>query len=319
MRARCGVGVLILLNLCSSQAIAGTGPWVLSQGDYSAYGEVQYQQWQRVADENGETKSIGNRSLISRVHFVGSYGVVPNLEAEIKLGVAGSSTSDPSAGACGELSCKSLFGVTPLEARLKWQIIDEWALAPLSVALIAATRMGSFSSKDRHRLTSFSEGTLDASLGLVLGRSGLWGRTATSGWLEVQYRHRVPVGIPVSAGPSDEAPLAVPGPEIVIQGDWMFQPSTTIGLGIAWDILYRTSGTNLSDMDPTNRDAIASLAAQVVKLGLKFDVRNTSHNAISIGMFHVVYARNNPADMFLISIGMSRFVPKPLHKDNLSP
>lgn len=312
MTTRCITTVLAgIFTLClSSPTLAGNGPWVLSTGDFSGYSEVQYQQWQRISDENGDQNSIGNRSFLTRFHAIASYGIAPRVDAELKIGVASSTTSDPNTGACGALSCKPLFGLVPIEARLKWQLLDEWAGSPFSLAVSGTTRMGSFASNDRHRLTSFSEGTVDVGGLLSFGFTRPIGQVQNWFWLDVQYRHRIPNAVPGGENPETNERFSIPGPELVIQGDWMMQPNASVSFGPAWDFLYRTKGTSLSELDPMNRDAVASLAARSLKLGLKLDLRNERFNTISLGVFHTVFAQNNPADLLFISIGFSRFVPK---------
>ena len=309
--------VAFLLAL-TSPASGGNGPWTLGDGDISMYGEAQYQQWQRAAGATGEVMSIGNRVLLTRLNAGFSYGLLPRLEIEGKLGLAISTTSDPSLGPCAELSCKSLIGLLPIEAKLKWQILDEISGPPISLAIAATTRMGAHTAGDRHRITSYGEGTTDFGGLLPIGRTGGLGSIGYAIWADVQYRHRVPVGIPPAADAPESETGTIPADEIVVVTDWMLLATNQISFGPTLDFLYRIDGTTLAEMSPLQRDSIASLHAKVLKVGAKTGIRSSNNTAINIAFLYTVYARNNPSDLFLLSIGVSGFKPKKKTVDSSS-
>ena len=299
-----------LLLALTAPAHGGNGPWTLGDGDISMYGEAQYQQWQRAAGATGEAMSIGNRVLLTRLNAGFSYGLLPGVEIEGKLGLAISTTSDPSLGLCAEFSCKSLTGVLPIEAKLKWQILDEISGPPISLAIAATTRMGAHTAGDRHRITSYGEGTTDFGGLLSIGRAGGLGSIGYAIWADIQYRHRVPVGIPLAPDATGSEIGAIPADEIVLITDWMLLVTNQISIGPTLDFLYRIDGTTLAEMSPLQRDSIASLQAKVLKVGAKAGIRSSTNTAINIAFLYTVYARNNPSDLFLLSVGVSGFKPK---------
>jgi len=284
-------------------ATAGSGPWTLSEGDLSVYVEGNHSQWQRAmgAVREGPGMEVGTRFMQTGAKAIASFGIINSIELESTVGWAHSTTSDASSGPCADFSCKTLNTLIPVQARLKVRLLDELNGLPLSLAIGMSARYGTFTAKDRHRITTIGEGSFDLGGFTSLGRSGAIGSIGYAMWMEGQYRHRIPAGQTASGN--------VPGDEILLSAEWSLLPKSWIALGVVIDYLHRIEGTSLMEMDPTQPDSIASLAAKSLKVGGKVSIRNSKNFAFSVAYLHTVYARNNPSDLFSLATGVTFYIP----------
>lgn len=287
----------MLLALCLP-ALAGSGPWTVSEGDLAAYLGAEYQRFSKLATSVG---SYGGEPLVvdegierTGTQLILGYGVRERVDLELRIPL-----SRVDANRIGELctgvgleACKTTAGVGIIDLRGKLLVVDELSGAPLSLALTPELRLGQLTHATRERITNLGEGTTDLGLNLALGRAGGLGAGFWAGYLEAGGRYRFP------------NVDAAPGSELLSEGELLFGGASWM-IGPAYTLLWRPSGVDVEGTDFTDQDRFARLRVANVRAGGKLIVRSDRRVSLSLSGYGTVYAWNNPSDVFIVSAGLS--------------
>jgi hypothetical protein len=298
-----------LLLACVPQlASAGTGPWILSPGDGQLYAGVEMQRFRRLATGSGsytdDVIDVDNGVSTLGAKLIGSVGVVRHLEIEAEVPyftVFAPTTDGPVCTLLGLGACQRTHGFGIFAFRIKALAVDELYGKPLSLAFTVEARMGQLTSPDRERITNLGEGTFDLEPRMSIGRIGGLGKQGSySLALDVGWRFRFPL-IREHLG----EPLRVPGWEVTAAIESLFSPINAVAFGPAAHWVHRPNGVDFEDVDLTIDDRFGALRISALNLGGKFIVRGSDRVNLSLGVFHTLYAWNNPSDVLSVSAGVS--------------
>lgn len=293
--------------LWAGVAQAGSGPWVVGDGQATLYlgGEAQRltklattvggeRQVADVADGLSTLglKAIGTVGLGSRFEV---QAVVPWYAASI------SRTDDPLCAALGLGACRTTRGVGVLEARAKGLLVDEYFGSPLSLAIGGELRAGQLTADTRERITNLGEGTTDLGGFLTVGRTGSIGSTYWSASLEGLGRYRLPNTDNFPQGTGDRR---VPGPELGFVAQVLAGPGTRMSIGPVAYGLFRPWGLDFGEVDLTDVDRFSALAVSNVRVGGTAVIRARADLAATVSVLGTAAARNNPTDAVSVSVGI---------------
>lgn len=285
--------------LLISAAIAGDGPWTLAPHERNVYLGSSYVRYDSY--DLGGARSVdlgGGGTVATHTVFVATAGLLPGVEAELRLPYETARVVDPSIGVCADKPadfCAPSRGLGDLEAALKVRVVDEFYRSPVSVGLMLAGRSGEAYAHQRGRLTNLGDGQTAVGGGLSLGRSatlgGGWYAVSGTGW----YWHRLESGV----GLADE---------LAYNADLSWSPRGRFGVGLAGSGFQRFGGRDLGKVDLNQPDAFASLDAAALQAGGKIAIFSGDHS-LHVSVLRTVRARNNPTDTWVLSLGVGRFRP----------
>jgi hypothetical protein len=300
---------LLLGCLLSTQAFAGSGPWVLAQGDHQLYVGVEGQRFSRfVADEGSFVADpLVVADGVSTLGFVGiaSVGLGGHFEAELEVPWFSVFGHDPDNAVCtlvGLNACARTQGVGIIAARTKVQVVDEVYGAPLSLSLGLDLRFGQLTGKHRERITNLGEGTFDIEPRLSIGRIGSLGKKGGywSVLLDLGFRYRLPLA---TSYPGRDRPL--PGYELLASHATLFTPIRAFSFGPTVSLFSRPDGLDFSELDLSLEDRFAALRVLSLRAGGKVLVRGGDRLTFVLGVEHTLYAINNPSNVLAITAGLS--------------
>lgn len=301
--------LLCLTTLLSTPAIAGSGPWVLAQGDHQLYVGASAQHFSRFVGDGGSLK--GDHLIVadgvSTLGFVGiaSVGLGGHFEAELEVPWFTVFGNNPDQAVCALLgpgTCAETRGVGIIVARAKGQILDEVYGAPFSLSLGLDLRFGQLTAKNRDRITNLGEGTFDLEPRLSVGKVGSLGKK-DGYWsllLDLGVRYRVPLA---TSYPGYDG--AIPGYELLAQHATLFTPIRVLSFGPTVSVFARPDGLDFSETDLTLKDRFAALRVFSLRAGGKVLVRGGDRFTFVLGAEHTVYAINNPANVLDVTAGIS--------------
>jgi len=293
-------------------AHAGSGPWVIGDGEYSVYVGAEAQRLERlqvvVGDDRLTLTQDDGMPILSTLgaKAILTVGVQGRFEAEITVPYlrVQANRQTPVCAALGLSACATTQGVGVITARGKGTVLDELYGDPVTWAIGADLRLGQLTAGDRQRITNLGEGTLDVGLVTSVGRGGLIGRKGGywSGYLEAAAWYRAPnnrnyVG-------ADGTSVAVPAPE----------GSAVARLLLGWrpwfsfgpDVVFyaRPGGLDYGQLDLGDVDRFAALRFNNLRVGGTVIIRARENISFSASALHTVAATNNPYVTY-VSLGVS--------------
>jgi hypothetical protein len=302
------------LFLVAGVAQAGSGPWVISEGDASVYIGAEVQRLTRLATGDGawfgEGQGKGPDGGVidvdsgiesTFVKFIPTFGLRDRVELELDLPWARVEANRVDGPVCTALPlqpCATTEGIGVVGGRVKALLLDELSGSPVSVAAGGALRVGTFTNDTRARITNLGEGTTDLGPFLAVGRSGGLSEGYWSAWVEGAWRHRFA---------NTEAPdgTPVPGDEFQVDGELLAgaRPWWSAGPAVTW--YARPDGVDFGAGDLADIDRFGALRVANVRAGGKLILRSSGTTSFVLSALGTVYARNNPADLFAIGAGVS--------------
>jgi hypothetical protein len=296
--------MLLAALLSSFSASAGTGPWTLPEGDLSVYAGAEYQRISRLATSTGsfsdDVLDVDAGLEKAGAQLIVGYGVRDRVDVELSVPyyhVGANRTDGALCTTIGQRACDTTQGLGIIGVRVKGLVLDELIGAPLSVAVGADLRLGHHTSDTRARLTNLGEGTTDLGGFASLGRSGALGQGYWSGYLEVGGRYRFPN--------TERDGVPVPGSELQIDLEWLGGARPAWAIGPAVTMLYRPAGEDIETTDFADPDRFGMLDVLNLRAGGKLIVRSSRRTSLALAVFGTGYAVNNPADLIVVTAGLS--------------
>lgn len=281
-------------------ALAGDGPWTLNPGDVNLYVGTSHYRYDDYDIAGQSAGSIaGDGTVGSQSVLVATAGLLPGVEAEMRVPWESVRVTDVKAGACGENEglCRPSKGLGDVEGYLKVRVLDEFYTAPLSVGVSLGARSGEAYANQRGRLTALGDGQTAVGGQLSVGRTASVG----NGW----YAASATGGYWYRLGSSGGTPLSN---EVAGAVDVTWSPKGRVGIGPTAYGFHRLGGQDLDDIDFNNADCFAVLAASQVQVGGRLSVyANTT--TVHISAMKTVWGRNNPTDTLALSAGVGRYLP----------
>jgi hypothetical protein len=307
--------IMSALALHSGWALAGSGPWVLAQGNHQAFLGVDAQHFTTFAPSTGgygpDTVIVGDG--ISSLGLVGvaTIGLGGRFEAEFEVPWRSNFAQNEENDVCaalGDETCAATNGVAVLRVGTKAQLLDEVYGSPLSLSLGLDLRFGQLTQATRSRITNLGEGTFDVEPTLSIGRVGSLGKKG--GYWSINADLGVRYRIPLQQSYLDYA-QPIPGVEISLLQQTFFTPIPAISLGPTFSLLSRPNGVDFEDLlasegaglaDP---DRFAALRVMSMRVGAKFFIRGGDRVTVVLGAERTVYAFNNPSDVIAVYTGIA--------------
>lgn len=296
------IALALPILLSASPALAGSGPWVVGEGQTDLYLGSEARRLELLA---GSTGSLDQESLIEVGEGLSAlggkailtYGLLSNTEIDLSLPYYVIRANRDDAAICGALgmdACKTTRGLGVIGTHLRWNVLSEEYGAPIALTIGAELRYGDLTAATRERLTNLGEGTFDAGPMLSLGRSGGLGeRGYWYGFLDAGWRYRFPL--------VEEGDTKIPGSEIYAESDWIAVPTGKLGLGPFATLFWRPGGVDFEEADLTDVDRFGSLRVLAVQAGGKLTIRSSKKVTLSSSVLRTVYAVNNP---LVLSVNM---------------
>ncbi|MEN0066446.1 MAG: hypothetical protein AAGA48_30195 [Myxococcota bacterium] len=299
------------LIFTASSALAGSGPWVVGEGNASIYVGAESQRLERLAIQVG-----GERDVIDVGEGLSSFG----LKGIVTLGITrhfelqgilpwwriqANRTDTAVCEILGLGACQTTTTVGVLEFRGKLLLLDELFGAPLSLAIGPEIRAGDFTLATRQRITNAGEGALDLGGFITAGRTGRVGDQGYwSGFLDVTGRYRFPTtrNFPGFAG-------SVPGAELGANAEAVFG-SRRVVVGPVATLLWRPNGLDWDEVDLTDRDRLGVLRVLNMRVGATAVVRGPRALSASFTILRTIAAVNNPSDVLSFSAGLQTLVQR---------
>jgi hypothetical protein len=297
---------LLIALLGSSTAQAGDGPWTLAPGDQSAYFGVGTFRYKAFAGESPGAGTLGEG--VTAVGAVGVYsrGLAHGVEVEAVLPLERVRVNTPTDSLCTGADrprdfCATTSGVGDLSVVLKGRIVDELYLSPVTVAVAAGLRSGELYADDRDRLTTLGDGQTDLGGGVSVGRTDLigpgWYRVGAWGW----YWYRFPNAV--------EGDRKIPADELSYTLEATLSLHPRFGFGPALQGFQRLDGLDLNQVEVGTPNAWSELKASQVQVGGKVGIYSPAGPTLAIAVLRTVYARNNPSDTLVFSVGLGWYFP----------
>jgi hypothetical protein len=302
---------LLGLGFMTSEAKAGSGPWVISPRELSLYAGLESQRISELALADG----LNHPSVIpvdDGIQTLGgtliaSYGLRKRIEIEGTLPWSRVEAVRPGGAVCASLgpkSCAQTVGVGVLSGRVKGLLLDEVSGAPLSLAVGSELRFGQLTADTRKRVTNLGEGTTDVGAFMAVGRSGSLKEGYWSAHVDGTYRYRFS-NVP-------DADPGVPAPEFVIDGELLAgaRPWWSLGPSASW--WERPGGVDFGEGDLGDIDRFGRLNGRSVRVGGKALLRASSRTTVVFSALRTVAARNNPR-VTVVGAGIALY---PERRDN---
>jgi hypothetical protein len=295
--------LVILLLAAATDARAGSGPWVVSEGDLNVYSELEYQRISELAiSSNGEEVDViavddGIETFGAKA--IATYGLRERIDLELQVPwyrAEANTTTGPICTTLGLQACVTTEGLGAVTAKVKGLLVDELALAPVSLSVAGVARFGAFTSDERARITNLGEGTTDLGGVLAVGRSGGLLDGFWSGWAQVGWLHRFPN--------QEFRGIAVPGGELLADAEVMAGARRWWSLGPSVSLLHRPEGVDFVQADVTSVDRFSMLRVTSLRGGGKLVLRSSERTALVLSGLTTLAAVNNPY-VFSFGAGVS--------------
>lgn len=295
-----------------STALAGSGPWVVGEGQGTVYVGIESQRLTRLAIiDNGvrDVVDVGEGIVTFGVKAVGTVGLTRRVELQGVLPYYRVQATRPDHPLCldlgasvGREACETTSSLGVIELRGKVLLVDEFFGGPLSLAVGPELRSGAFTLATRERITNVGEGDLDAGGFVSLGRTGALGEQGYwSAYVELLGRYRFPVR---RVFPDSLGGRPVPGPELSAVAEWIVAPSRRVAFGPAASSLLRPLGFDWGEVDLSDPDRFGALRVFHVRVGGTLAVRGPRDVVLTATVLRTVFAQNNPTDVLSISAGL---------------
>ncbi len=292
------IGAAVLAWTCSTTALAGSGPWVVSEGETSIFLGTEAQRFGQLTQSSGKGADdvIDTDDGIETTFVKGvlSHGIRKGIELEIDVPWARVEANRPAGDLCnllGPTTCSRTQGLAPVGLQVKGLVLDELYGAPVSMSVSATARLGQWTGPKRARVTNLGEGTTDVGAALAVGRSGGIGQGFWSAYVDTEYRYRM--NNVANASPP------VPGYEIIVEAEALVGARSwwSVGPTICW--FERPQGVDVEDLLTTPNlavdiDRFARLNARAVRVGGKLLIRSSERTTLALGGFATAAAINNP-------------------------
>ncbi len=292
--------------LSTATSLAGAGPWTLPAGARNVYGGTTQTRFTTLKgpDTTTEVGVIQATTLLA----IGTLGLADGLEVELSVPWSRVNQLEKDASVC--LSdgapadiCSSSASLAPLQFTLKARLLDEGALQPVTVSTAISLRTGNTTAHYRDRLTATGDGQTDIGIVTSAGRTGAVG---SGGWyrlaIEGAYWYRTPLATHISGKvPADQVELSVGG---------LVAPTRRIGAGPLFTVFHRLDGNDLGELQLTDPNTFPALAASQAKAGGTLAICGENELTLSISALTTVWARNNPADTRVLSVGLGWYQAK---------
>lgn len=304
----------MLAALLAATAWAGDGPWTLNPGETNLFLGVNTFRFTGFKDGLSDSVDLGTEIVSTSVTAIVTRGLVKGAEVEIRVPLQRVRATDPEGPFCagGPRAdfCERSQGLGDVSVVTTVRLLDEAALRPFSLSLSGFLRTGEAYSEQRGRLTKLGDGQTDLGLGLALGRTGTLGKKG--GWYQLsgtgRYAYRIP---------HDPGPPKVPSDEISGDVAISFAPWSFLSIGVLGTGFYKVAGWKVSGAPLDTLDGFAGLAGAQVKAGGRIGIHTRDHLTLSVGVLRTAFAKNNPRDTFVVSVGLGWFIPK--KKKKLQP
>lgn len=294
--------------LLPAAAHAGSGPWVLGDGELSVYVGAETQQFKRLARRLGPGErdvvelDEGFSSIGGKV--IASFGLQGRFEGEVGIpvySVQAHRTDGETCESLGDDTCDPTRGVGVITARGKGTLLDQLYGDPVTWAVGVDLRLGHLTRATRHRLTNLGEGTVDAGGFTSLGYSGGLGDGYWSGYVELGalYRHPITTSYPGPAGP-----ISVPGAEFTVVSETLFGLSPSVSIGPLFVGYARPAGVDFGEVDLSDPDRFAALRVFSVRTGATMIIRGGAGVTFSANALVTPWAVNTTYNT-LIGFGLS--------------
>lgn len=287
----------------SSAAHAGSGPWVVSPGDFNVYAGTEYQRITELvvhdAGEEVDVLQVDDGVESFGVKGIVSYGLRERVEVELGVPWYRVEANTRGGALCSSLglqACETTEGIGVVRAQVKGLVLDELAGSPVSLSLAGVMRFGAFTSDTRARITNLSEGTTDLGGVLAVGRSGGLGDGFWSAWASAGWRRRFPN--------AERGGVAVPGGEFTSDADFLGGLQSWWSVGPSVSLLYRPSGYDLVALDAASVDRFGELRILTTRVGGKLILRSSERVSVVASAHKAVIVRNNPTPLSL-GLGLS--------------
>lgn len=298
------VGALAL----GAPAYAGSGPWVVGDGEYSVFVGGEAQQLGRldtrdgaggnqVVDVDEGLSTVGAKAIVT----VGAQG---RFEAELGVPVYrvhANRVDGPVCTSLGLQACATTAGVGVITVRGKGTVLDQIYGDPVTWAVGGDLRFGQFTSPTRARITNLSEGTFDLGGFTSIGSSGALSEGAWSGFVEVAGWYRTPV---TRAYPTPDGDvIRAPNPEFQVLSEILlgWKPSFSFGpliIGYA-----RPGGLDFGELTLSDPDRFGALRIASFRVGGTVLIRAKDRLTFVVSGLQTVAAYNNPFTSF-VSVGV---------------
>lgn len=291
--------------LGSAPSFAGTGPWVVGEGQLDLYTGVDAQRFDTLAVSTGTYADAdlievddGVSKLAAKAIF--TYGLLSNTEIDLQVPwmyVRANREDGPLCGAVGLSACETTRGLGIISGHLRYNPLNELYGAPVSLSVGLEARAGDLTSPTRARITNLGEGTFDLGPQLSVGRSGGLGESGYwYGLLDGGWRYRFPL--------DHDGDTAIPGSEWYGEVDWIAVPGGVVGFGPSVLFFSRPQGVDFEQVDLGDIDRFSSLRVLAIQGGGKLTIRSSRQVSLSMSAFYTIYAENNPA-VLTLSTGLS--------------
>lgn len=294
--------------MVSAPAMAGSGPWVLGEGNGALYLGVEAQRLGSLAitvDDERVVVPVGEGLSTFGVKAIGAFGLTRRVEIEAEVPWFRVHANRPDSQLCADLglrACATTSSVGILRLAGKVLVFDELLGAPMSVSVGVETRFGDFTEDTRARITNVGEGTFDVGTWLSLGRTGAFGNLgAYSIYGDVGYRYRFPK---TRSYPGLMGDQRAPGNEYEGRLAALLSPNPFLGFGPVLNALWRPDGLDWGEIDLTDPDRLGALRVFNLRAGGQIIVRSKGGISLSANAFGTVYAQNNPTDVLAVSLGV---------------
>ncbi len=304
-------GLLALGCSLSPVALAGDGPWTLGEGDQNIYAGVDYFRYASFLDGDGDEQHLSTGVTATGLTGVYTLGLANNFEVEIKVPLESVRVNRPEEdSSCANPPrkgfCETTTGVGDIALALKGNLVSERYVSPVSVSGSIGLRSGEAYAGKRGRLTTLGDGQTDLGAGLSVGRTDIlgkgWYRAAMTGW----YYYRFANGEVSSNGST----VKVPSDDITFSLTSTFAPWSRFGVGPVVYGFQRMGGVSFSEADLSTMDGFASLRASQIQAGGELGVYSRAGGpTVSFAVLRTIYARNNPSDTLVVSMGLGWYVP----------
>ena len=299
-----GLGLVLMFG---APARAGDGPWTLGERDRNVYLGVDYFRYANYRDGDGDSVPLSSGLTAAGVTVVATLGLAPGFEAELKVpyeSVRVNRSEDDSICQSPPRKqwCAPSEGIGDVALQLKARIIEERFVNPVSASVFLGVRTGEAYSSERGRLTTLGDGQTDLGGGATVGKAGSlgqgWYRTAVTGAYWYRFANFELKGSKV---PADEVSFSITS---------TLAPWNRFGLGPVLYGFQRLDGVDMSELDPSHQDGWASLKAGQIQVGGELGVyARRGGPTVTFAVLNTIYARNNPADTLVVSMGIGWFTP----------
>lgn len=301
------MAVVAAACLVPLSASAGSGPWVIADGQYSVYmgGEVSRLErldtrdgagGREVIDVDQGLSTLGAKAILT----IGAQG---RFEAEIGVPVYRVQANRTDGAVCESLgleACETTQGIGVITARAKGTVLDELYGDPITLAIGADARLGHLTAPTRARITNLGEGTFDLGGFASVGRAGRLADGSWSAWLEVDGWYRF---TNTDSYPAPSGEIRAPNPEFQATSEVLFGWTPAFSVGPLATFFARPGGLDFGELDLSDPDRLAALRVMNLRVGGTVVIRARQGLSFSGSVLQTVSAANNPY-VTLVSFGV---------------